>query len=61
MEYERRREGDVAIALADISLADKELDWRPELSLDTMMTDYWRFVRLNPNGYAESEWGETQS
>jgi UDP-glucose 4-epimerase len=52
IEIRPRREGDVAIALADIRLAEVELNWRPTLSLGNMMEDYWRFLTLNPDGYA---------
>ena len=46
-----RRDGDLAEFYADASLALKELDWKVELDLQTMMEDTWRWQSANPNGY----------
>lgn len=38
-----RREGDIAVSLADISRAKKTLDWYPKKSLSEMCLDSWRY------------------
>jgi UDP-glucose 4-epimerase len=38
-----RRPGDVGACYADASLAEKELDWKVEKTLDEMCTDAWRW------------------
>jgi len=49
--FEPRREGDVAITFADISLAKKILQWTPNKSLYDACRDGWRWVEVNPHGY----------
>ena len=46
-----RREGDVATLIADISMANKILGWKPKRDLSQMCIDSWRWHLLNPNGY----------
>ncbi len=46
-----RRAGDIAEYYADASLAQKELGWRAELSLDDMCRDTWNWQKSNPHGY----------
>lgn len=46
-----RREGDLAEAYADPSLANKELDWYAERDLQQMCQDSWRWQSNNPSGY----------
>lgn len=46
-----RRPGDVAISVADPSLAHRELDWHARLDLDDMCADSWRWQAQNPEGY----------
>ncbi|MGB9521617.1 MAG: UDP-glucose 4-epimerase GalE, partial [Anaerolineales bacterium] len=46
-----RRPGDAAISYADPALAQKELGWHAERSLDDMCVDAWHWQSLNPNGY----------
>ena len=46
-----RRPGDIAEYYADASLAQKELGWRAELSLDDMCRDTWNWQKSNPHGY----------
>ncbi|MGB9674491.1 MAG: UDP-glucose 4-epimerase GalE [Anaerolineales bacterium] len=46
-----RRPGDAAVSYADPALAQKELGWRAERTLDDMCVDAWRWQSLNPNGY----------
>jgi len=38
-----RREGDVEQVWADVTKANKELGWKTELSLETALTDAWRW------------------
>ncbi len=49
-----RRPGDIDIYYADPALAEKELGWRAEKSLDDMCADAWRWQSRNPHGYAKS-------
>lgn len=46
-----RRQGDIGTCYADCSLANKELNWRAELTLDDMCRDLWNWQQQNPNGY----------
>ena len=46
-----RRHGDVACCFADPTLANHELGWKAELSLERMCLDAWRWQSQNPNGY----------
>ena len=46
-----RRPGDIAESYADASLANRELEWSTERSIDQMCTDAWRWQSQNPNGY----------
>jgi UDP-glucose 4-epimerase len=46
-----RRFGDVAECYADVSLANEQLDWRAEKSLEQMLEDAWRWQSNNPEGY----------
>ncbi|KAF9584150.1 hypothetical protein BGW38_007425 [Lunasporangiospora selenospora] len=50
-----RRAGDVPNLTADPSLANKELEWKAEKSLDEMCTDLWRWQRTHPNGYSPAQ------
>ncbi|MCL4133064.1 UNVERIFIED_CONTAM: hypothetical protein GTU68_031447, partial [Idotea baltica] len=47
-----RRAGDVPEYYANPHLANQELGWQAEKSLDDMMCDTWRWQSQNPNGYA---------
>ena len=47
-----RRPGDIARCWADPSKAERELGWRAERGLQTMMTDTWRWQSKNPYGYS---------
>jgi len=49
-----RRSGDVAECWADITKAQRELDWIPLLDIDMMISDSWRWQVKNPNGYGET-------
>ncbi|KAF9917756.1 hypothetical protein FBU30_000547 [Linnemannia zychae] len=50
----KRRPGDVPNLTSDPRLANKELNWKAEKSLDEMCADLWRWQRNNPDGYATS-------
>ena len=41
-----RRPGDAATTYADPSLAEKELGWKAEKTLDEMCRDAWNFRKL---------------
>lgn len=46
-----RRPGDIAEAYSDPSLANKELGWRAEKSLEEACADAWRWQSQNPDGF----------
>jgi UDP-glucose 4-epimerase len=46
-----RRPGDIAECYADTKLAERELGWRAEKTLDDMCADAWRWQSQNPDGY----------
>jgi UDP-glucose 4-epimerase len=46
-----RRPGDIAAVWAEISKAERQLNWRAQRSLDEMCRDTWRWQSNNPNGY----------
>jgi UDP-glucose 4-epimerase len=46
-----RRPGDVAVSLADPSLALRLLGWRTRFDLDRMCADSWRWQQRNPRGF----------
>lgn len=46
-----RRAGDVAVSYTDPGLAEKELDWKAERSIDDICRDAWLWQQENPNGY----------
>ncbi|KAL1921339.1 uncharacterized protein VTP21DRAFT_11055 [Calcarisporiella thermophila] len=50
-KFTPRRAGDVTNLTADPALANKELNWRAERSLDVMCEDLWRWQSNNPHGY----------
>jgi len=41
-----RRQGDIATCYADATLAERELGWRAERSIEQMCTDSWRWQSL---------------
>ncbi len=47
-----RRDGDIAVSYADVSLAQKKLDWKAEFDLEQMCEDAWRWQSKNPDGYS---------
>lgn len=48
-----RRAGDVLDLTANPSLANKELNWSTELSMEKACEDLWQWVRNNPQGYRQ--------
>jgi UDP-glucose 4-epimerase len=46
-----RRPGDAPVSYADPALAETELGWRAERSLEEMCADTWRWQAQNPQGY----------
>lgn len=49
-EISPRRDGDVAECWSDPSKAERELGWKAELDLCTMISDLWRWQSKNPTG-----------
>jgi len=45
------RAGDPPITVSDPSKAEKELDWKAVYDIRAIMTDHWRWVSQNPEGY----------
>jgi UDP-glucose 4-epimerase len=50
-EITGRRAGDAPALCADPSLAEAELGWKAERSLEDMCRDAWNWQRKNPGGY----------
>lgn len=46
-----RRPGDIATCYADPTLANEELGWTADRTLDAMCIDTWRWQSQNPEGY----------
>ena len=46
-----RRIGDVATLIADNSLANSLLGWKPKRNLEQMCIDGWHWISRNPNGF----------
>lgn len=46
-----RRNGDIAENYADCQKAEKELKWKAELDLNSMIQSAWNWQSKNPNGY----------
>lgn len=46
-----RRAGDIAACYADPGLAERELGWRAELTIEDACRDAWNWQNNNPNGY----------
>ena len=46
-----RRPGDIAACYADPSLAEKDLGWRAELTIEEACRDAWNWQSNNPSGY----------
>ena len=50
-----RRPGDIAACYADPTKAATELGWSANRDLFTMMSDSWRWQKMNPNGYRKGK------
>ena len=48
-----RRQGDVVNLTANPSLANKELGWKAEKTLEEACQDLWRWTENNPQGYRQ--------
>ncbi len=46
-----RRAGDIAVSYADPALAEAELGWHAERSIEDMCRDAWTWQKKYPNGY----------
>lgn len=46
-----RRPGDIATSLADPSKANRELEWRADRNLESMLRDAWHWQSRHPNGF----------
>jgi UDP-glucose 4-epimerase len=46
-----RRQGDVLDLTANPTLANKELNWKTELTLEDACNDLWKWTEHNPEGY----------
>ena len=46
-----RRPGDIAISVADASMAERRMGWRARRSIDEMCRDGWHWQSTNPRGY----------
>jgi UDP-glucose 4-epimerase len=47
-----RRPGDIAVCYADTSLAERELGWRAERSIEQMCEDAWRWQAMASESFA---------
>ncbi|MES2027267.1 MAG: UDP-glucose 4-epimerase GalE [Pseudomonadota bacterium] len=47
-----RRPGDIAVCYADASLAQRELNWCAERSIEQMCTDTWRWQAMSEDRFA---------
>lgn len=50
-EVVERRPGDIAACYADASLAEKELGWKAQFSIEDGCRTAWKWQSKNPNGY----------
>jgi UDP-glucose 4-epimerase len=51
-EFAPAREGDLLRSALDVSLAARDLGWRPEVSLDDGLRETWEWVRAEEGGRA---------
>ncbi|CDS42147.1 UDP glucose 4 epimerase [Echinococcus multilocularis] len=56
--FDARRGGDIAMAYADTTLAEKELGWKAEKGLPEMCEDAWRWQCNFPDGYPKAAKGD---
>ena len=50
--FSKRREGDAAVSYADVTRANKKLDWKAEKTIKHMVIDSWQWKKklMNSNG-----------
>lgn len=48
---EKRRHGDISSMYADASLAESDLHWKASKTLEEMCIDFWKWQKMNPDGY----------
>jgi UDP-glucose 4-epimerase len=48
-----RRQGDVLDLTANPALANRELGWKTEKSMEEACADFWRWMKNNPQGYKQ--------
>lgn len=53
VKYEEARKGDPAILISNCDKANKVLNWKAEKDFMQMCKDYWKWLQLNPRGYAD--------
>jgi len=53
-EVAGRRDGDVLNLTANASLANEELGWKTERTLEDACEDLWRWTENNPQGYRQN-------
>ena len=46
-----RRPGDIALSFADVSKANRVLNWKAEKNAEDACRDTWNWQKNNPNGY----------
>uniref|UniRef100_A0A0R3WEN2 UDP-N-acetylglucosamine 4-epimerase n=1 Tax=Taenia asiatica TaxID=60517 RepID=A0A0R3WEN2_TAEAS len=56
--FDARRGGDIAMAYADTTLAERELGWKAEKGLPEMCEDAWRWQCNFPDGYPKAAKGD---
>jgi UDP-glucose 4-epimerase len=52
-EVVARREGDVLDLTSNPSLANKELGWKAQHTLEEACKDLWKWTKNNPQGYQQ--------
>lgn len=50
-----RRQGDISTMFADPTLAQEELNWKAVHTLEEMCEDFWRWQKMNPDGYRSEQ------
>ncbi|KAF1928120.1 UDP-glucose 4-epimerase [Didymella exigua CBS 183.55] len=53
-EVQGRRQGDVLDLTANATLANKELGWTTEFTLEDACRDLWKWTENNPEGYGQA-------
>jgi UDP-glucose 4-epimerase len=54
VEYGPRRAGDPAAVYADCSKAERELDWKAQYGLETILETAWKWHSTHLNGYQDN-------